>query len=71
MANYRKYYGQNWNRKRKRKKYTTAEQIAFRLGQEKKVRNSIASGKTETRVYDAFIKGLSGMPQDNKNKPLY
>lgn len=71
MANYRKYYGQNWNIKRKRKKYTTAEQIAFRLGQEKKVRNSIASGKTETRVYDAFIKGLSGMPQDNKNKPLY
>lgn len=71
MANFRNYYGQNRNRKRKRNKYTTAEQIAFRLGQERKVRNSIASGKTGTRVYDAFVKGLSGMPQNNKNKPLY
>ena len=57
----------NYGRK---KKYTEAERIAFRLGQEQRVRKSINSQNTNTRVYEAFCKGLNGKTS-NKSKPLF
>ena len=56
---------------KKRRKYTNAEKIAFKLGQEKRVRDSINSGKKDTRVYTAFEKGFRGLPVNNKKKSLY
>lgn len=55
---------------KQKNKYTEAEKIAFRLGQEQRVRKSVNSQNTNTRVYDSFCKGLNGMPS-NKNKPLF
>lgn len=66
---YRRNYGKR-NYKRG-KKYTNAEKIAFRLGQEQKVRESIRSGAKNTRVYDAFVKGLAGAPVNSAKKPLF
>lgn len=69
------WYGKSRNYGSKRKsKYTNAEKIAFRLGQEELVANTINAGlshKKESRVYDAYCKGRQGMPQGNKQKSLF
>lgn len=62
--------GRNYGRKRK-SKYTNAENIAFRIGQEQRVKKSITSGKTDTRVYEAFCKGFNGVPNKSEKKSLY
>lgn len=61
----RKYNG---NRRRGRRKYTQAERIAFRMGQEQRVSESLS--KNGTRVHNAFVKGYAGSPQNSK-QPLY
>lgn len=55
----------------RKSKYTTAEKIAFKLGQEERVKASLNSKNTETRVYDAFCKGLQGKQVGRKRKPLF
>ncbi len=65
MAYSKKYSG------KKRTKYSKAENIAFRMGQERKVLDSIKSGNKETRVYDAYCKGYKGQPENRKSKPLF
>lgn len=55
---------------RKKTKFTKAENIAFRLGQERRVKEAIKSGNKDSRVYDAYCKGLKGTAK-NKKKPLY
>lgn len=59
----------NYGRKRK-SKYTNAEKIAFRMGQEQRIRKSL-TGNKDSRVYDAFCKGLSGVPDKSKKKSLF
>lgn len=56
---------------RKKKKYTSAETIAFKLGQQQRVKDSIASANKNTRVYEAFCKGFQGIPSKNSRKPLF
>lgn len=70
MAYYgnRRYSGRGSSRNGK-KKYTQSERIAFRLGLEQKVKKSISSGKTNTRVYDAYCAGFNGLA-NKKDKPL-
>lgn len=66
------WYGKGKNYKSKRKsKYTNAENIAFRLGQEQRVKRSINSGKKDSRVYEAFCKGLNGLSNNGKKKSLF
>jgi len=55
---------------RRKKKYTQAEKIAFRLGQEQRVKKTINSNQ-DTRVADAFYKGLQGAPMNKKKKSLF
>lgn len=70
MARRRNWSYSNYGRKTKRKnKYTEAEKIAFRLGQEQKVVKSLNSNK-ESRVRDAYIKGLGSVGKREK-KSLY
>lgn len=75
MAFRRNYRKNNNNRKynssSKKNKYTSAESIAFRLGQEQRVRKSINSANKNSRVYDAFCKGFNGVPTNNTKKPLF
>lgn len=59
-------YGQ-----RNKTKYTKAEKIAFELGQRQRVINSIQTGKTDNRVYEAYCKGCQGMPNAGHKKPLF
>ena len=69
---YRKTYGnRNYKSSSNKKKYTSAESIAFRLGQEQRVRKSINSANKNSRVYDAFCKGFNGVPTNNTKKPLF
>lgn len=66
------WYGKSRNYGSKRKaKYTEAEKIAFRLGQEQRVKKSLTSGNTNTRVHEAFCKGLNGVPTKQDKKSLY
>lgn len=66
------WYGKTRNYESKRKtKYTKAENIAFRLGQEQRVKKSITSGKTDSRVYEAYCKGFNGVPNKSEKKSLY
>ena len=57
--------------KAKNKKYTNAEKIAFRLGQEQRVKKSLSSGNSNSRVYDAYCKGYQGIPNNGTKKPLF
>lgn len=52
-----------------KKKYSNSEQIAFRMGQEDRVRQSLKSNPN-SRVVDAYNKGLQGSQPTNK-KPLF
>lgn len=66
------WYGKSRNYGSKRKaKYTKSENIAFRLGQEQRVNKSITSGKTDSRVYEAYCKGFNGVPNKSEKKSLY
>ena len=56
--------------KRKRK-FTKAEQIAFKLGQEHRVRQTINSNNKDTRVFEAYAKGYHGVPAKGSRKPLF
>ena len=67
--NFRRSNGGKSNYVGKRKKYTQAEQIAFSLGQQQRVKESLATSKP-SRVKDAFSKGYGGVSRDEK-KPLY
>lgn len=58
------------NNNRRKSKYTQAEQIAFKLGQQQRVKDAINSGDVNTRVYEAFAKGFAGAPSNGK-KPLF
>ena len=76
MAYYygRKSYGRSRSLKssKKRKRYTQAERIAFKLGQEQKVRESIyKNGNHDTRVFMAYSKGYQGAPMRGTKKPLF
>ncbi len=74
MPSYRNYSGRRryttsfYSRNRK---YSNAETIAFKLGQEARVKNSLKSGNKDTRVYEAFARGYCGVPQHNKKKDLF
>ena len=59
---YRNYKG---FARKKKKKYSYAEQVAFRMGQEDRVTESIKAGK-DSRVYDAYCKGINGYSHNNK-----
>lgn len=62
----------NAGRKNRRNKYTKAETIAFRMGQEARIRKSVYDDKNkDSRVYASFCNGFKGSPANNKNKPLY
>lgn len=63
----RKYNRTNFNGKKK--KYTRAERIAFNMGQEARVRKSL--NNTDSRVYEAYCKGLQGRYTGTKKKSLY
>lgn len=63
-------YGKKYSGKKKTK-YSKAENIAFRLGQERRVVNSLKSGNKDTRVYEAYCKGLQGKPNNRIKKPLF
>lgn len=56
---------------KRRNRYTKAEKIAFNLGQEQRVRQSIKTGDTGTRVFEAFQKGYHGVPAKGSRKPLF
>lgn len=53
---------------RRKKKYTKAEQIAFEIGQRRRVSESL--NRQGTRVNIAYNKGYNGV-RNNKNVPLY
>lgn len=66
------YYGRRATNRRfvKKRKYSQAEQIAFRLGQEQRVKKSLSD--SNTRVYEAYAKGLRGPEFANSSKkPLF
>lgn len=65
----RSYGNKKYNTSRK-SKYSQSERVAFRLGQEQRIKASINSTKP-SRVQDAFAKGLKGFPQTDKNKSLF
>lgn len=76
------YYNRNTSRNRSygkkrsygqknKSKYTKAEKLAFDLGQKDRVLDTLRSGKTENRVYEAYCKGLHGMPNAGRKKPLF
>ncbi len=50
--------------------YTQAEKIAFRLGQEQRVKKTLNSTNKDTRCYDAFLNGYNGKSSNGK-KPLF
>lgn len=60
----------NGSGRAKKHTYTQAEKIAFRMGQEQKVTESLHSTNKNTRVFDAFCKGYNGRPVSSK-KSLY
>lgn len=63
----RRLFGQ-----RQKKTYTKAEKIAFDLGQRDRVVNSLNTGKTDNRVYEAYCKGCQGIPTGGRSKkPLF
>lgn len=63
-------YGRtSFSRGRRRSKYTQAEKIAFRMGQEQRVKKSIASSQP-SRVQTAYHKGYAGSPQSSR-EPLF
>ncbi len=55
--------------RRKRSKYTQAEQVAFSLGQKQRVIESIKSNNS-SRVKEAYAKGYAATPA-NGRKPLF
>lgn len=57
-------------RKRRQKKFSSAEQLAYNLGQAKRVQKSIDSGK-DSRVLDAYRRGLQGKSTKKTRKSLY
>lgn len=64
-----KGYGKR-NYSRKKSKYSKSEQVAFRLGQEARIRASLNANKP-SRVQDAFEKGFNGIPHADQKKPLF
>ncbi len=46
-------------RKKRTQKFSSAERLAYNLGQSKRVQKSIDSGK-ESKVLDAYRRGLQG-----------
>lgn len=71
MANNRNYNGSQFGRKStygsKKSKYTKSENIAFRLGQEARIKQSIRNNP-ESRVSEAYQKGLKGFePRTEKS----
>lgn len=68
-----KSYGsrRSYKNTRRKRKYTKAEQIAFKMGQENRVLESIASNNRDTRVFEAFTKGYNGIPAKGTRKPLF
>lgn len=64
-----KGYGKR-NYSRKKSKYSKSEQVAFRLGQEARIKQSINSNKP-SRVNEAFEKGFNGFPRIDQRKPLF
>lgn len=70
--NYRGYNGRRYTGRKsygRRSKYTQAEKIAFRMGQEQRVKKSIASSEP-SRVQTAYKKGYAGSPRQSR-EPLF
>ena len=67
-SNYRRYNGKRTYNRRRNGKYTQAERIAFRMGQEQRVHESLS--KNGTRVHSAFVKGYAGSPRQSR-EPLF
>lgn len=65
--NWNNKYNKNYNNKKssKKTKYTQAEKIAFRMGQEERVLATLDMEK-DSRVRDAYCKGYSGVSKQTK-----
>ncbi len=60
----------NYGCKRGKSKYTYTEKVAFNLGTQARIRDSISKDKN-TRVYDSYKRGLFGPDKfDRTKKPL-
>ncbi len=68
MANNRNFKNYKTNKPRaKRSKYTKSEKLAFRMGQEERIKVCVRND-TDSRVVDAYKKGFSGFtPKTNKS----
>lgn len=69
------YYNNNFKGRsnhyprRKKNKYSESEKLAFKMGQEARIRRNL-SNKVDSKVVDSYYKGLNGIA-NQESKSLF